>query len=306
MDARVAHIITDILSDNSARIPAFGENSPLNVGFPAAAKTGTTTDFRDNWVVGYTPDLVVGVWVGNADNAPMRDVSGVSGAGPIYNLFLRTVMRGKPHTDFAEPPGINRLEVCRVSGLLPGEYCPSRIEELFIQDAEPTETDSFYQPFLVDRRTGALATASTAAAERVERVYLVLPAAARRWALQKGIPQPPSANRIPAPADDDALRISSPDPYTVYQLSQQIPTAVQRLRLAALAPDDTRSMRFLLNGAVVGGADQAPWQAWWTLAAGQFTLVAQAALADGSNLESQPVQFTVVEEQELAAVDRRS
>ena len=70
IDERIAYIISDILSDNSARIPAFGENSPLNLGFPAAAKTGTTTDFRDNWLLGYSPDLVVGVWVGNADNAP--------------------------------------------------------------------------------------------------------------------------------------------------------------------------------------------------------------------------------------------
>ena len=95
IDQRIAHIISDILSHNAARIPSFGENSPLNLGFPAAAKTGTTTDFRDNWVVGYTPDLVVGVWVGNADNAPMLGVSGVSGAGPIYNLFMRTVKRGR-------------------------------------------------------------------------------------------------------------------------------------------------------------------------------------------------------------------
>ena len=77
--------------------PGIRPNGPLNVGFPAAAKTGTTTDFRDNWVIGYTPELVVGVWVGNADNAPMRAISGVSGAGPIYNLFLRTVTRGRSH-----------------------------------------------------------------------------------------------------------------------------------------------------------------------------------------------------------------
>ncbi|MER3515348.1 MAG: hypothetical protein C4310_13925, partial [Chloroflexota bacterium] len=71
--------ITDILSDDDARAPAFGHNSVLNLSHPAAAKTGTTTDWRDNWTIGYTPDLVVGVWVGNADNSPMYDVSGISG-----------------------------------------------------------------------------------------------------------------------------------------------------------------------------------------------------------------------------------
>ncbi len=78
----VAALITDILSDDLARLPAFGEGSVLALDRPAAAKTGTTTDFKDNWTVGYTPDLAVGVWVGNADNTPMEAISGITGAGP--------------------------------------------------------------------------------------------------------------------------------------------------------------------------------------------------------------------------------
>ncbi|MYD09486.1 MAG: penicillin-binding protein [Chloroflexi bacterium] len=304
MDERVAFIITDILSDNSARVPAFGPNSPLNVGFPAAAKTGTTTDYRDNWVLGYTPELVVGVWVGNADNAPMRDVSGVSGAGPIYNLFLRAVTRGGKQAEFAEPPGITRLEVCRVSGMLPGEYCPQRVEELFISGTEPRAQDSFYRPAVVDRRTGGLATASTAAADRRERVLLVLPDVARRWAIERGIPQLLPLGRDPAEDDRGALRISAPDPYTLYQLSRRLPAAAQRLRLAALAPPAARSMRFLLNGVDVGGAEGAPWQTWWTQETGQFTLVALATLADGRQLRSRPIEFSVVEEQALPPLDQ--
>ncbi len=295
LDERVAYIISDILSDNRARMPSFGENSPLNVGFPAAAKTGTTTDYRDNWIMGYTPDLVVGVWVGNADNAPMLDVSGVSGAGPIFNLFLRTVKRAGSQADFVEPPGITRLEVCRVSGLLPGEYCPQRIEELFIRGSEPIKSDSLYQPFTVDRLTGRLATADTDPANRREQVFLVLPDEARRWALNAGIPQLSLDSPDLVADNSDGLRISSPDPYTVYELSQQLPAESQRLRFAALAPADTRSLRFLLNGEDVGGAEQAPWQAWWTLQAGRYTLVAQATLADGSQSESQPITFSVLE-----------
>lgn len=306
MDERVAYIITDILSDNSARIPSFGPNSPLNVGFPAASKTGTTTDYRDNWVMGYTPALVVGVWVGNADNAPMRDVSGVSGAGPIYNLFLRAVTRGQPQSDFVEPPGLSRLEVCRISGLLPGEYCPQRIEELFIHGTEPQTYDNFYRPLIVDRRTGALATASTAPADRIAQVTLVLPDAARHWALERGIPQPLLPSPDLAADDGGALRIRSPDPFTVYELSRQLPDEAQRLRFEALAPAGARSVSFLLNGEVVGGARQAPWQTWWTLETGQFTLVARATLSDGARQQSQSIEFSVVEAQSLPAYDRRS
>jgi len=119
LDERVAYLITDILSDNFARAATFGEGSPLRLLRPAAAKTGTTTDWRDNWTVGYTPDLTVGVWAGNADNEPMRHVSGVMGAAPIWHDVMEALHRGRPVREFVEPPGMVRVEVCADSGLLP-------------------------------------------------------------------------------------------------------------------------------------------------------------------------------------------
>ena len=77
-----AFLITDILRDNEARTPSFGAELAAAIGSTGRVKTGTTNDFRDNLTVGYTPQLVTGVWVGNADNSPMRNISGVSGAGP--------------------------------------------------------------------------------------------------------------------------------------------------------------------------------------------------------------------------------
>src|SRR5574341_103372 len=91
LDERVASLITDILSDNLARALTYTTHSILQIGRPAAVKTATTTDFRDNWTIGYTPNLVVGVWVGNADNSSMINISGVSGAGPIWHQFMRRV-----------------------------------------------------------------------------------------------------------------------------------------------------------------------------------------------------------------------
>ena len=119
VDPRVAYLITDILSDERARVPAFGQGNMLEIGRPAAAKTGTTTDWRDNWTLGYTPDLTVGVWVGNADNTPMKGVSGISGAGPIWHDFMVTVLRDRPPLAFTQPDGLVRVEVCADSGLLP-------------------------------------------------------------------------------------------------------------------------------------------------------------------------------------------
>jgi hypothetical protein len=87
-----AFLVTDIISDNAARAPIFGENSRLNLSRPAAAKTGTTTNFRDNWTVGYTKHLVAGVWAGNNDGQPMRNADGITGAGPIWNKFMEGVL----------------------------------------------------------------------------------------------------------------------------------------------------------------------------------------------------------------------
>ena len=67
----------------------FGTNSVLNLPFPVAAKTGTSNDFRDNWTLGYTPDLVTGVWIGNADYTPMVNTTGLSGAAPIWSQFMQ-------------------------------------------------------------------------------------------------------------------------------------------------------------------------------------------------------------------------
>jgi 1A family penicillin-binding protein len=134
---QVSYLITSILSDNAARMPEFGAASPLLLDRPAAAKTGTTSDFHDNWTVGYTPDLVAGVWVGNADNTAMRDVSGISGAAPIWHDFMQAATRNLPARDFAQPPGIAHETICPDTGLLPGAGCTDRQDEVFIAGTQP-------------------------------------------------------------------------------------------------------------------------------------------------------------------------
>jgi penicillin-binding protein 1C len=108
-----AFLISSILSDNEARIPMFGANSVLHLSFPVAAKTGTSNDFKDNWTLGYTPDLAVGVWVGNADYSSMNDVTGLTGAAPIWSQFMQAAIqhltKGNP-TPFSIPSGDQRME----------------------------------------------------------------------------------------------------------------------------------------------------------------------------------------------------
>ncbi|RPI55151.1 MAG: PBP1A family penicillin-binding protein, partial [Chloroflexi bacterium] len=154
VDERVAYLVTDILSDDVARIPSFGEGSVLALSRPAAVKTGTTTDFLDNWTVGYTPELVVGVWAGNADNEPMRDISGISGAAPTWHDFMESALKGHPAVEFQRPDGLVEVEVCALSGHLPGPDCPHRVRELFLEGTEPGETCTMHRRVAVDRATG--------------------------------------------------------------------------------------------------------------------------------------------------------
>ena len=125
LSAETAYLISHILADNDARTLAFGPNSALLLSFPAAVKTGTTNDFRDNWTVGYTPDLVTGVWVGNADFTPMVNTTGVTGAAPIWHNFMEAALAGRA-APFVRPGGIMERQICAISGTEPSEFCPAR------------------------------------------------------------------------------------------------------------------------------------------------------------------------------------
>lgn len=160
--AEHAFLITSILSDNQARTPGFGQNSVLKLPFQAAVKTGTTNDFRDNWTLGYTPDVVVGVWVGNADYTPMKNVSGVEGAAPIWAETMQALVQqfaGGNVSSFQRPPGIVEYSICQVSGTLPSEWCPRQRSELFAADQPPLPKEQdLWRKAVIDTWTGLLAS----------------------------------------------------------------------------------------------------------------------------------------------------
>lgn len=174
LDPRYAYLITSVLSDNKARTPAFGQNSPLKLCLngtstckedqirPAAVKTGTTNDFRDNWTIGYTPELVVGVWVGNPRNEPMQNVTGISGAAPIWHNVMTRVYAErapfkavKPHT-FRIPVGLVKASVCASTGLEPTSNC-NRTEEIFLAEETPKQADDSMIGVPIDITNGLVA-----------------------------------------------------------------------------------------------------------------------------------------------------
>ncbi len=292
LDERVAYLITDILSDNQARAATFGFNSILQIGRPAAVKTGTTTDYRDNWTVGYTPELVAGVWVGNADNSPMVNLSGVAGAGPIWHDFMRAALAGKPEAPFVEPPGLTRAVVCVPSGLLPTPLCPRTRTELFLEGAVPSQLDPLYQAIKIDARTARLADANTPPEFVIEQVFLVLPPEAQAWARANGVPQMPIPN-AQLPNTNSLLQLTSPDPNTIYQLSPRLPRESQQVPLRVIAGQPTSAVTFILDGEPLGTVSAEPFEWWWALEPGAHTLLAQAQLASGETAVSEAVSFVV-------------
>ncbi|MFH1896338.1 MAG: transglycosylase domain-containing protein, partial [bacterium] len=155
-----AYIISSILSDNYARAAEFGLGSPLYVpGYTVAAKTGTTDDKRDNWTLGYTPALTVGVWVGNNDNSPMhpRLASGITGAAPIWHDFFVVALADKPKEEFKMPSGIVAVEISKRSGKIPQEG-EDRATEYFIRGTEPTTGSTLGEYMDVCKQDGKLAT----------------------------------------------------------------------------------------------------------------------------------------------------
>jgi 1A family penicillin-binding protein len=299
MDTRVAWLITDILSDNLARAPAFTTHSILQIGRPAAAKTGTTTDYRDNWTIGYTPNLVTGVWVGNADNTGMSTISGVSGAGPIWHQFMRTVLRGQPEIEFERPDGLVQVEICSLSGLLPTPDCPYTRREWFIKGTEPTKPDNIYRRVAIDAMTGLPATDATPIERRAERIFLDLPPQAREWARTAGLPILPDTLASPGTtstttgAQAPSLVILSPDPQTVFRISSTIPLGTQKVRLEAGGPGDLVSVTLYLDGTVLATLDEPPFEVLWQLQVGSHTLYATGRTSKGDELTSEVVQFTV-------------
>jgi membrane carboxypeptidase/penicillin-binding protein PbpC len=193
------YLLTSILSDNNSRAAAFGSNSALRLSRPAAAKTGTTTDHKDVWTIGYTPQIVTGVWVGNNDNTPMEGVSSSRGAGPIWHNVMERIydeghaerLLGQVYEDFEQPPGLVQVEVCAISGHLPTEHCPTT-KSLFIEGTEPTDYCNVHRVESVNRESGKLSTICTPPELVEQRIFEVYPPEAADWVRDQGIPQPPT------------------------------------------------------------------------------------------------------------------
>ncbi len=192
--AELAYLMNDMLGDRALRAEEYGSGSIYEIGRPAAVQAGGSSDGRDQWAVGYTPQYSVGVWLGNHDGAPATRLTGENGPAAIWHAMIRYAHSRDdlPVLDWMRPPGIIEMQVCDISGLLLSQYCPP-VTEIFADGTQPVQQDFYWQVVEVNRQTGRRATASTPRDLVEQRRFFIYPEETSAWAVAQGIEGPPTA-----------------------------------------------------------------------------------------------------------------
>ncbi len=279
LDPSVAWLISDILSDDDARLPEFGRDGPLNFDRPVAAKTGTTRNSRDNWTIGYTPGRIVGVWVGNADNTPMKDTSGVTGAGPIFHDVMEAVLRDTPIEPFVPPTNIVEADICRPSGKVPTPACAQIRREYFIRGTQPREPDDLYRILQIDSRTNLLAGPGCPRNVIVERTFAFFPPEVRSWARDNGWPAPPDrvsplcgGSTATSSVATSGLHIEQPEDGDSFELDPLVPDDAEKIIFRARGPEGVHDAIWSVNDIDVGTARAPDFRFEWTPAPGRSVI----------------------------------
>ncbi|MDO8487205.1 MAG: transglycosylase domain-containing protein [Candidatus Curtissbacteria bacterium] len=201
LSREVSFLISSILSDNGARSAAFGPFSGLTIpGKTVAVKTGTTDDKRDNWTIGYTPSFLVVTWVGNNDNHPMSQylASGITGAAPIWNDIMKSVLKDKVNEALRVPSGVVGAQICTFTGGPVTGGCPSRFE-YFLTGTQPTTTTAVRAKVWVDKVTNKIVAAGAPNAEEREEFVIVDPYSKQNFCGSCAPPPSPSPSPSPSP-----------------------------------------------------------------------------------------------------------
>jgi penicillin-binding protein 1C len=296
----VSFQLLDVLTDDEARARSFGRHSALSLPYRVAVKTGTSTHYRDNWTLGTTPDYTVAVWVGNFDNSPMQNISGITGAGPILRQVFQALYPTAANQGdvpwFHPPKTLHQARVCALSGQPASHDCPTTRAE-WLLDAQVgaaggageaghlgpgPDLCQFHKKIKLDARNGLLAGPGCDPASVKQRVFHVLPPRLHEWALKEGLALPPAQESPLCPgglaqlsggAEPEGLRILSPTPGEVLLLDPRAPADRQAITLRADArglPPGER-LTWFVDGAPLATVP-APFTTRWTPTLGAHTL----------------------------------
>ena len=251
LSPRTAFLVTDILSDADARAYAFGRGSYLDFPFAVAVKTGTSQAYHDNWTIGYTRDVTVGVWVGNFDRTPLRNSSGVTGAGPIFHAVMLAANRGRAseHATAVLPPpaGLQAATICTLSGMRANDWCPSKAREWVAAGADAPPCAWHHQSdegvvtvYPPDYRTWAASSAPSAPAPLAPLAPLA-PSAPH-------LQHPPAPSAPPAPT---RLQIATPPSGAIYSIDPTLRREFQSLPLRAVTARES-TVTWVVDGQTIG------------------------------------------------------
>ncbi len=267
VSARTAFWITDILSDPEARAFTFGRGNQLEFPFPVAAKTGTSQAYHDNWTIGYTGDVTVGVWVGNFDRTPLHLSSGVTGAGPIFHAVMLAANRGRAsvgaHEILPPPADVTAATICALSGMRANPWCPSRGQEWVSLGDEAL-------PCAWHHRSHA-------------GLLTVYPAEYRAWAGESrsmpafhrelGAPVAAVPGQDRGAGQPAAIRIANPPAGAIYSVDPTLRREFQALPLRAVTARPT-TLTWTVDGATIGTASSER-SLSWPLALGEHEIEAR-------------------------------
>ena len=243
-----AEIITDILCDNDAREKTFGPKSPLAFPVRVAAKTGTSSGFRDGWAVGFNKDHTVAVWTGNADGRPMRELPSIGSAAPLWAAMMRYLLLTDRPVD---PPRVSdklaRVAICKLTGLLPSSQSGETISELFLKGTEPAGDSSSW--FI----------------EAGGKTRLLLPAEYAAWC------HSPFNWLDAVPASNAKLAINNPKPNATYQVDDTLPRSQQMVEFVSNAEAGVPVDWFVNGQKLSPGRDG---RVFWRLSSGHWQVKA--------------------------------
>ena len=246
-ESRAAALVTHVLSDNAARARAFGLDNALRLPFPVAAKTGTSKGYSDNWTVGYTHERTVAVWAGNFDGTPMVQVSGITGAGPIFKRVMTRAMHDLSPAPLVDERGLEVAHICPLSGKLAGPGCPAAMDEHFLSGTAPAATCEMHVGLAehltpeLERRCLALAASEGRLVDLGLDFY--------DWAHNEGLAREPwLAALCTGSTPSDQVTVLHPRTGDEFRLLDDLPLADQAIPLRVRAAPSHGALRVVLDG----------------------------------------------------------
>ena len=217
LSKELSYLVHHILADDTARWPSLGYPNPLEIAKPSAGLAGFTDNKQDIWTVGYTPKLITTTWLGvlpDNDQTETIPLDEEMAAG-IWHALIQYGSNDTLLSDWQQPEGITTIRVCDPSGMLPSKSCPTTVNEVFLIGNEPTQVDTLYSEYKVNKETGLLATVFTPLELVIEKSYMDVPEYALDWAEQNGINTPPQKyDLIRPPQPSPNVNITEPEIYS--------------------------------------------------------------------------------------------